>query len=123
MNGENRRFGVAPSLVLASVLGACSGSDASTPQPAADFSGKYTVSLTNQANGCNYANWQVGQTAQGIPFDITQTGANVTGQVQGLANITFAILGIGALTGTASGGTASLSNVGTTSLKQGQCAY
>jgi hypothetical protein len=122
MSGE-KRLGVLAQLVFAGVLGACSGSDASTPAPPADFSGSYTVSLTNGANGCNYANWQVGHAVQSIPFDITQSGADVTGEVKGLANVTFAILGIGALKGTASGTSASLSNVGTTSLKQGACAY
>jgi hypothetical protein len=54
---------------------------------------------------------------------ITQSGADATGQVQGLADFVFGLLGIGALQGSVSGTTALLTSVGTTSLKQGSCAY
>jgi hypothetical protein len=110
-------------VVAASVLAACSGSDSSVSSPPADFSGNFSVSITNGANGCNYANWQVGKETQNIPFQIAQSGASASGQVQGAANIVFALLGIGTLQGPVTGSSASLSAVGTTSLKQGACAY
>ena len=55
--------------------------------------------------------------------EITESGDQANGNVRGLANIYFAYLGIGTLTGKVSGSAASLSAVGTTSIKQGQCAY
>lgn len=112
-----------PAIVSASLLAACSGSDSPPPSPAADFSGKYSVSITNGSNDCHYANWQVGHATQNIPFVITESGTNASGQVQGLANLLFGLLGIGTLQGTVTGSTASLTAVGTTSLKQGACAY
>jgi hypothetical protein len=79
--------------------------------------------VTNGDNGCNYANWAVGNSAQNISFDIAQSGAQASGTLKGIANIYFAVLGIGTLQGPVNGANASLSGVGTTSLKQGNCAY
>jgi hypothetical protein len=109
--------------LTAAAIAACGGSDSSVGAPPADFAGKYSISVKNVDNGCNYQNWNVGQTAQNVEFDITQSGSNVTGNVRGVANIYFAALGIGALDGTASGTSASMDAVGTTSVAQGKCAY
>src|SRR5262245_15079828 len=99
----------------------CSGSDSSGLP--ADFSGNYSVSITNSSNGCNYANWKVGESVQNIEVSVGQSGADLTVDVRGLANIYFAVLGIGTLKGTAGGSSASATAVGTNSIKQGLCAY
>jgi hypothetical protein len=112
---------VASALFLVFPLAACS-TTSSNGSPA-DISGNYSVSVTNTNNGCNYANWRVGDTAQNVTFEVTQSGDQASGNVRGLANIYFAFLGIGTLTGKVTGSSASLSAVGTTGIKQGQCAY
>jgi hypothetical protein len=108
-------------VLLIAVCAACSGS--STSGPPADLSGKYSVSVTNTDNSCNYANWTIGQTAQNVAFDVTQTDANASGTVQGLAGGYFTLLGIGALQGTVTGSDVVMSATGTTSIKKGTCAY
>jgi hypothetical protein len=120
-----KRLAAAPFVVFGFL--ACGGSSSDsvtgTGGPPADFGGSYSVSVTNSANGCNYANWTNGQSSQNLPFEITQRGSEVSGELRGLANFYFALLGIGTLKGTASGSTASITAVGTNSIKQGNCAY
>lgn len=109
------------SSAIAFLLLACSGSDDN--QVPADFSGSYSVAVTNTSNECQYDNWTIGNSTQNIPFEITQSGDVASGDLKGLANFYFAVLGIGTLSGPVTGSTASLSAVGTTSVKKGQCAY
>lgn len=119
-----RAVAVATAAVVLAVLAAsgCSGSSSSSSPPA-DFTGVYSVSVTDETNGCNYGGWTVGKTAQNVELDVTQSGGNVTGQVKGLANVYFALLGIGPLNGTANGASAEMSATGTNSVKSGSCAY
>ena len=63
------------------------------------------------------------RTASNIELEVTQSGSTAKGNVKGLANITFALLGIGTLEGPVTGANASLTAVGTNSIKQNQCAY
>jgi len=65
-------------LVLLAILGG-GGTDP------AQVAGTYTRDLTNRDNGCNYANWQVGNTASGIPVQFTQNGSSVSATVMGVA--------------------------------------
>lgn len=109
--------------LVALVIAGCSGSDSSVSGPPADVSGKYSISVKNTDNGCNYANWKIGETSSNIAFEVTQTGGTAKGQVQGLANFYFALLGIGALEGNVNGSSASLTAVGTNAVKQNQCSY
>jgi hypothetical protein len=104
---------------------ACGGSSGDGVEAAApsDVAGKYSISVTSTNNGCNYANWRVGDSAQNIELDVSQSGAEANANVRGLANIYFALLGIGTLKGSVSGATASVTSVGTNSIKSGQCAY
>jgi hypothetical protein len=110
--------------LLLAVVTACGGSSSDgVGGPPPDLTGKYSLSLTNSNNGCNYTNFKVGDTAQNIELDMTQSGASAAASLRGLANVYFALLGIGTLQGSVNGASASLSAVGTTSIKQGQCAY
>jgi hypothetical protein len=112
-----------PSAVaLTLAMTACSGSSSSSALPA-DLSGQYSLSVTNTDNGCNYATWTIGNTAQNVPFSVSQSGADVSGTVQGAAAAYFAVLGIGTLQGTVNGSSASLTAVGTNAVKQGTCSF
>jgi len=107
---------------LLALLVAC-GDDDNGSGPPADVSGVYSVSITNTNNDCQYANWTIGNTAQNIEFDVTENGAAASGNVKGLANIYFAVLGIGTLTGNVSGASASMTAVGTTPVHKDSCTY
>jgi len=118
----NHQYGrhLGTSLALAGLAIGCSSSSSGVP---ADVSGRYSVSVTDTKNDCNYGNWTIGQSSQNIEFDVTQTDSSASGQVKGLASLYVAALGIGTLNGSVSGNSATLSAVGTTSVKQGSCAY
>jgi hypothetical protein len=91
--------------------------------PPADFEGKYIISVTNTDNGCRYANWTDGETSQNVDFEITQSESQASGNIRGLANVYFAVMGIGTLSGPVTGNIASISATGTNSIRQGRCAY
>jgi hypothetical protein len=86
--------------------------------------GSYSVSLTNKDNGCNIANWTVGQMATNIPITITQQDANVTAVVGGLAGAALT-LGVGSatFTGTVSGPNLKLQLFGTRANTMNGCTY
>ncbi len=110
---------VACSLAVLGVV-ACSGGGG----PAADFTGNYTVAITNKDNGCNYPNWTVGNTASGIPLTVTQSGDSVTGTVTGLTGTYMnLVLGTNTFTGSGSGATVTLTAYGTRNATSGNCAY
>jgi len=65
-------------LTLASLLVASAGCS-SAP---ANVAGNYSISLTNDANGCMFMNWD-GVSTPGVPLVLTQNGTAVTGAVGG----------------------------------------
>lgn len=90
----------------------------------ADVAGNYTVNLTNKDNGCNFANWTVGQMTSGIAITVTQSGGDVTATVGGLGGAYLtAVLGSASFTGTADGNNIDLKLFGTRSATMGNCAY
>jgi hypothetical protein len=91
--------------------------------PPADFAGRYSVSVTNTDNACGYDNWRIGESSQNLTFDVAQGAGEISGDLRGLAGFYFALLGIGTLKGTVTGANASMSAVGTNSIKKGGCAY
>ena len=103
-------------LLLAGLLG-CSDT-------VSNVAGNYTLAVTNGANGCAFMNFMPGATASGVPFNVTQDGASVTGVVGGGAGL-FAnlVLGSATLTGTVSSTHLSMMLRGTRELMQGQCRY
>lgn len=104
------------------VLAGCSSS--SSPPPA-DFSGNYTVAVTNGQNGCGFKNWTVGNSSNGTPVAITQNGASVSADVGSVAGAYYqAILGSHVFSGSVSGTQMSATIHGTTPFKQGaNCTY
>jgi len=106
-------------LPVALLAAACGNS--STP---ANVAGSYTVAVTNEGNGCNFQNWQSGNTASNIPVTVTQSGANATAVVGGAAGAYMtAVLGSNAFSGPVNGAQVDLTLYGTRSASQGNCAY
>lgn len=99
------------------VAAAACGSDA-------DVAGDYTIALTNRDNGCDFANWTVGETASNIPVLITQDGSNVTATVNGGAGIVLdLVLGARAYTGGVDGDDLFLELFGTRPQQSGDCTF
>lgn len=70
--------------------------------PPVNVAGTYSVSLTNDANGCMFPNW-TGSTP-GVPLEITQNGTAATATVMGLAATEYDyILGSHVFAGNVSG--------------------
>ncbi len=90
----------------------------------ADFAGNYSIALTARDNGCNFANWEEGNTAQNIPVTITQDGANASATVEGAAGAFLdVVLGSRVYQGGIDGNSAALDLIGTRSASEGNCAY
>ena len=103
---------------------AVAGCGSSSSAPPADFSGNYTVAVTNGQNGCGFANWTVGAASNGTPVVITQNGSSASADVGGAAGIYYdVILGSHVFTGSLSGDHMSMSIHGTRTGHQGNCAY
>src|SRR5215831_1933245 len=89
-----------------------------------NVAGTYTVAVTNGENGCNLQNWNVGNSASGIPLMITQNGSALTATVNGLTGTYLnLVLGSSAFTGTVSGNDINLRLVGTRTGNMASCAY
>jgi hypothetical protein len=103
-------------LLACAVLVACGG--------AANLAGNYSVSIVNGQNGCNFANWTVGQTATAIPFTVVQSGGAVTGTVTGAVGSYLTLLfGSNVFTGTIAGDAFDMKLFGTRSATTGNCLY
>lgn len=101
------------------VLGACAGDNP------ADVEGTFTVATTNRDNGCNFQNWTVGQTNQGITVVITQNGGSAVAQVTG-AGAAFAldlVIGTNTFSGSVDANAVNLYAAGTNSHTTGNCTY
>jgi hypothetical protein len=104
-------------LLAGLALAACS----STP---ADIAGDYSVAVTNETNGCNFASYVVGNQSTGVTVTITQTGGSATAAVTGLGVFALdAVLGGHTFTGTVDGDAVNLSLQGTATMMTGNCAY
>jgi len=107
---------------LIAVLLACACHEGESP---VNVAGTYTISLAVQQNQCGILNGAVGDTSSGVQIVVTQSGSDVTAQVQNLA----AALGLGLATGTdtftgkVTGNSLDLWIYGTTSGSSGTCAY
>jgi hypothetical protein len=100
------------------VVAACGSDDP------ANVEGNFMVAVANRDNGCNLANWTVGDTASGIPVMITQEGENVSATVTGLTG-TYLDIGLGAhvFSGTIDGDEMNLDLFGTRPQMQATCTY
>lgn len=104
-------------LVIAGVV-ACSGT---TPT---NFAGNYTVTITNQANTCNFPNWTAGNSTAGIPVSITQDGTTAQVLVEGgIGDLLAFFTGTKTMQGTVTGNTFTGEILGTKSASQQTCTY
>lgn len=107
--------------VPAVVITACGGDES---EGAADFSGNYSVAVTNRTNDCQYDGFEIGKSAQNVAFEISQSGSTASGKMTGLAGDFYLFLfGIGTLQGEVVGDTVSLSSVGTAELVKNGCKF
>jgi hypothetical protein len=102
-------------LILLVSLAACGGDPV-------DAEGTYTLSVTNKENGCNFANWTVGDTATNIQAVINQEGSHANADVMGgtRAVLDF-ILGDHIFSGDVDGNELDLVILGTRSVTMGNC--
>jgi hypothetical protein len=93
----------------------------------ANVAGRYQISLTNGMNGCQLANWQEGNTAQGIALTITQdpsAASKVTGLVEGIPGGLLKLwLGSSTFAGTVHGAAIDMTIFGQNAMTAGSCAY
>lgn len=102
-------------------VGACGGAD--EPEPA-DLAGNYTLTVTNQENGCPFDNWEEGQSTAGIPLTITQSGFDVTGVLEGLPAVFFDLwIGSSTLTGEVEADEFEMTVLGTNPSQDGGCEF
>jgi hypothetical protein len=104
-------------LCLVVLAGGC-GSDP------ANVEGQYTIDVTNRDNGCNLANWTVGNSAMNIGVTINQQGANATADVTGGTAVYLdLVLGSHTFSGTVDGADLDLVLAGTRAQTTGNCTY
>ena len=102
-------------LLLLAVLGACGGDPVNAE-------GTYTVSVTNRANGCNFMNWTIDNSAAGIQVVINQEGESVNADVMGATRIYLdLILGSHVFQGDVDGNDLDMSITGTQKFTTGNC--
>lgn len=100
------------------VVAACGSDDP------ANVEGNFTVAVTNRDNGCELANWTVGDSSAGIPVVISQEGEEVTATVTGLTG-TYLDIGLGShvFSGTIDGDEMDLDLFGTRPQMRNTCTY
>ena len=105
-------------LVLAALLVAgCSTSDA-------QVAGTYTVNVTNRDNGCNFANWTVGNMTSGVSVAITQSGKAVTANVTGGVGVELDFaFGSSMFMGSVDGDSLDLKLMSTKAQTSGNCTF
>ena len=110
-----KRLTVLGSFIL--LVGACGGgSDA-------DVAGTYQMQITNRDNGCNFANYTVGDSGQATVV-VTQTDSNVSATVMGGGGFALAlVLGSNVYVGDVSGNDLDLKIEGTRAFNDGNCAF
>jgi hypothetical protein len=109
--------GINHSLLLALGVVGCGGDPV-------DVAGNYTVAVTNRDNGCNFANWTVGEEFPGIPVVVTQDGGHATAVVTGpTGGFMVLVLGSNSYQGSVDGDELDLTLYGTRSQTTGTCTF
>ncbi len=109
---------VASLIVLSFVASALGCSDP------ADVAGDYSVALTNRENGCDFANWTVGDMSSNIPVTITQDGSSVSATVGGGGAVVLDLaLGSHVYQGNVNGSHIKATIFGNRSATDGNCTY
>jgi hypothetical protein len=104
-------------LLLAAILAGCGGDPV-------DAEGTFTISVTNKDNGCNFDNWNVGDSASNIQVNITQEGESAIASVEGATKGVLDFwLGDHSFSGNVDGDHLDLTLVGTRSRMTGNCTW
>jgi hypothetical protein len=112
----------APRLVLLSAL--LTTASLAVGCAPADVAGDYTVATTYGDNECGLSGWNAGESQTGIPVRVTQDGGDVEVEVQGLSAVTLgAVTGGTTFVGHVSGNRVSADLIGSSTARQGGCAY
>jgi hypothetical protein len=90
MNRGRRLLGALTGALLCSVSACDDGKSVGFDEPA-NVAGKYSVTITGGKNGCNLDGWKEGDRHTDIPLMVTQTGADITASVGGLAAIVLGL--------------------------------
>lgn len=93
-------------VALAVLAGGCSVVVGKSIDPfqTVDFTGEYTLTVTNDVNGCGFDEWREGESNDGFPLSIAQDGDELRGTLEGTWAIAADILlGNHSATGTANG--------------------
>jgi hypothetical protein len=106
-------------LALALVAAAACSSNNDTPP--AEVAGTYTLTVTDQQNGCQVQNFTTNASQTGIMVSITQNGSVVSATVMGYSGLVLAFATGNTLSGTIQGSYASLQSSANHVL--GNCAY
>jgi hypothetical protein len=111
-----------PVLCLATLV-ACSATDEAASEPGG-IAGTYSVSLTNQQNDCQFADWVVGDQATNIELIVRQDGKDVSCEVMSLAALAlWSQTGGTTFRGTLEGKTLRAEIQGTTLHTEAKCEY
>ena len=90
----------------------------------ADVAGAYTINVTDEANGCNLMNFNMGDTSSNIPVTISQDGGSMTATITGaVGTYVTAVLGSAVFSGSVDGTAISATLFGTRSATMGGCSY
>ena len=105
-------------LILLGILAGCSSSPA-------NVGGTYSVTGTNETNGCNIPGWTQGNTFTGVNVVITQSGSSATAIVMGGGGQLFldALLNTNSFMGSVDGDSVKLKAIGTRPQTSGNCTY
>lgn len=89
-----------------------------------DAEGVYTIALTNRENGCNFNDWQTGDTSTGVQVTVTQSSASAWAFVGGAAGVWLdVVLGSQEYSGSVNGNDVRLTLYGTRSTTVAGCTW
>jgi hypothetical protein len=105
-------------LILLGILACCSSSPA-------NVGGTYSISGTNETNGCMINGWTMGNTFTGVTVVITQSGSSATAIVMGGGGQLFLdlLLNTHSFLGSVDGDAVKLAATGTNPQTSGNCTY
>ncbi len=113
----------ATSAVLATAFG-CSPSAGVAFDENVDFSGAYSVAVTNGKNGCGFADWGVGDSNANIALTVSQKDSAVTATVDGIPGALLGLLhGTNMYVGNSNGHDLTMWIDGTIATSQGNCTF
>ena len=107
-----------PLALVVAAAAACSSNDNGPP---AQVAGDYTLTVTDNQNGCNVENFTTGDTQTGITVTITQNGSSLSATGTGSSGLMLAFATGNTVSGWIDGQEASLTS--SVNHTQGGCAY